>query len=152
PYGELELTSPDGQMVHHLDWRTDEPVALLRNIMRKTAPNPGVMTGPGTNSYLVGDPASGYIAIDPGPNDPEHLERIWRPAGGDIRMIVCTHSHPDHSPGARPLQALCAKPPPILGLPSAPTARPASEFTPDRSLADGERLVLHGPGADHTLL
>ena len=35
--------------------------------MRLTAPNPGVMTGPGTNSYLVGDALSGYIAIDPGP-------------------------------------------------------------------------------------
>ena len=38
---------------------------------------------------------------------PEHIERLWRAAGGDIRMIVCTHSHADHSPGARPLQALC---------------------------------------------
>ena len=67
---------------------------------------------------------------------PSTCERLWRAAGGDIRMIVCTHSHADHSPGARPLQALCAAKPPILGLPSAPTARPASEFTPDRALAD----------------
>jgi glyoxylase-like metal-dependent hydrolase (beta-lactamase superfamily II) len=119
--------------------------------MRITAPNPGVMTGPGTNSYLVGDPATGYIAIDPGPHEPEHLERIWRAAGGDIRMIVCTHSHADHSPGAKPLQALCKTPPPILGLPSAKTARPASEFTPDRALVDGEELVLEGDGPRHTL-
>ncbi len=69
------------------------------------------MTGPGTNSYLVGDPATGYIAIDPGPADPEHLERLWRAAGGDIRMIVCTHSHPDHSPGAAPLQAMVERRP-----------------------------------------
>jgi glyoxylase-like metal-dependent hydrolase (beta-lactamase superfamily II) len=109
------------------------------------------MTGPGTNSYLVGDPATGYAAIDPGPNEPEHLERLWRAAGGDIRMIVCTHSHPDHSPGARPLQALCSGKPPILGLPSAPTARAASEFTPDRALADGEELALEGGGLRHTL-
>ena len=71
-------------------------------------------------------------------------------------MIVCTHSHPDHSPGARPLQALCEPRPPILGLPSAPTARKASEFTPDRTLADRERLVLtavdpQGGGYTHTL-
>jgi glyoxylase-like metal-dependent hydrolase (beta-lactamase superfamily II)/8-oxo-dGTP pyrophosphatase MutT (NUDIX family) len=150
-YGELELVSPDGQMVHHLDWRCDQAVPLLRNVMRITAPNPGVMTGPGTNSYLVGDPATGYIAIDPGPHEPEHLERIWRAAGGDIRMIVCTHSHADHSPGAKPLQALCKTSPPILGLPSAKTARPASEFTPDRALADGEQLVLEGGGLRHTL-
>jgi recombination protein RecT len=109
------------------------------------------MTGPGTNSYLVGDPATGYIAIDPGPHEPEHLARIWRAAGGDIRMIVCTHSHADHSPGAKPLQALGKTPPPILGLPSAKTARPASEFAPDRALADGEQLALEGGGLRHTL-
>jgi glyoxylase-like metal-dependent hydrolase (beta-lactamase superfamily II)/8-oxo-dGTP pyrophosphatase MutT (NUDIX family) len=151
PYGELALVCPDGQMLHHLDWRCDQPVPLLKNLTRLTAPNPGVMTGPGTNSYLVGDPATGYIAIDPGPHDDEHLQRLWRSAGGDIRMIVCTHSHPDHSPGARPLQALCAGKPPILGLPSATTARPASEFLPDRVLADGEQLALEGGGLTHTL-
>jgi recombination protein RecT len=151
PYGELALVCPDGQIVHPLDWQTERPVPLLRNVQRLTAPNPGVMTGPGTNSYLVGDPATGYIAIDPGPNEPEHLERLWRAAGGDIRWIVCTHSHPDHSPGARPLQALCDPRPPILGLPSAPTARPASEFMPDRTLHDGEVLVLEGGGVRHSL-
>ena len=150
-YGELALVSPDGQIVHHLDWQSNHPVTLLKNVMRLTAPNPGAMTGPGTNSYLVGDPATGYIAIDPGPNEPEHLERLWRAAGGDIRIIICTHSHPDHSPGARPLQALCSGKPPILGLPSAPTARAASEFTPDRALADGEEVVLEGGGLHHTL-
>ena len=59
PYGELELVSPDGQIVHELAWQTDRPVPLLRNVQRLTAPNPGVMTGPGTNSDLVGDPATG---------------------------------------------------------------------------------------------
>ena len=155
PYGELALTSPDGQMVHSLDWQTAQPVALLKNLMRLTAPNPGVMTGPGTNSYLVGDPATGYIAIDPGPADPDHLARLWRAAGGNIRMIVCTHSHPDHSPGALPLQALCANKPPILGLPSALTARAASTFTPDRALRNQELLALTGKGSEgeitHTL-
>ncbi len=143
-YGELQLVSPDGQIVHHLDWRTGEPVALLRNLMRLTAPNPGAMTGPGTNSYLVGDPASGYIVIDPGPADTAHIERLWRAAGGNIRMIVCTHSHPDHAPGARPLQAMCTPRPPILGLPSATTARAASAFVPDQALADGQILRLGG--------
>jgi recombination protein RecT len=151
PYGELALVSPDGHIVHRLDWRYDEPVPLLKNVMRLTAPNPGFMTGPGTNSYLVGDPDSGYVAIDPGPAEPEHIDRIWRAAGGDIRLIVCTHSHPDHSPGARPLQALCSTKPPILGLPSAATARPYSEFRPDRALQDGETLVLEGGGRRHSL-
>ena len=159
PYGELALVCPDGQIVHPLDWQTERPVPLLRNVMRLTAPNPGVMTGPGTNSYLVGDPATGFIAIDPGPADTEHLDKLWRAAGGDIRMIVCTHSHPDHSPGAAPLQALCMQagkpPPPILGLPSAPTARAASQFTPDRVLQNNELLRLYGSAGEakitHTL-
>ena len=145
-FGELELVSPDGQLVHHLDWGTNAPVRLLKNVIRLTAPNPGAMTGPGTNSYLVGDPHTGYIAIDPGPNEPEHIERLWQAAGGDIRMIVCTHSHPDHSPGAKPLQALCAHAPhgkpAILGLPSAPTANEYSQFTPDKTLQNKELLTV----------
>jgi recombination protein RecT len=159
PFGELALVCPDGQIAHALDWQSERPVQLLKNVQRLTAPNPGVMTGPGTNSYLVGDPATGYIAIDPGPADAEHLERLWRAAGGDIRMIVCTHSHPDHSPGAAPLQQMCQRAgraaPPILGLPSAPTARADSQFTPDRSLSNDERLTLTGKGLEgeitHTL-
>ena len=166
PYGELALTSPDGQIVHHLDWQSDHPVALLKNVLRLTAPNPGVMTGPGTNTYWVGDPQSGYIVIDPGPADPDHLDKIWRATSGQIRMIVCTHSHPDHSPGAKPLQALCKDSalgvPPVLGLPSASTANAQSQFTPDRALAHQEVLkvgehslkVLHTPGhaANHLCL
>ena len=151
PYGELAMVSPDGQIVHHLDWQSERPVPLLKNVQRLTAPNPGVMTGPGTNSYLVGDPNTGFIVIDPGPADPAHLERLWRAAGGHIRSIVCTHSHPDHSPGAAPLQALCKNPPPILGLASHATARAHSRFTPDRELQDGERLVLGAGGVTHTL-
>ncbi|MEZ5632032.1 MAG: MBL fold metallo-hydrolase [Burkholderiaceae bacterium] len=152
PYGELELVCPDGQMLHALDWQSEAPVALLKNVQRLTAPNAGFMTGPGTNSYLVGDPDTGYVAIDPGPADAEHLERLWRAAGGQIKAIVCTHSHPDHSPGAKPLQAMCADPkPPILGLPSAPTARAASEFTPDRLLQDNELVALYSSRPGHEI-
>jgi len=156
PYGELALVCPDGQIAHNLDWQCEQPVPLLKNLQRLTAPNPGVMTGPGTNSYLVGDPHTGYMAIDPGPADPAHLDRLWRAAGGDIRLIVCTHSHPDHSPGARPLQAMCQPQPPILGLPSAPTARENSRFSPDRSLQNSELLTLTRQGLEadltHTLM
>lgn len=152
PYGELELVCPDGQMLHALDWQSEAPVALLKNVQRLTAPNAGFMTGPGTNSYLVGDPDTGYVAIDPGPADAEHLERLWRAAGGQIKAIVCTHSHPDHSPGAKPLQAMCADPkPPILGLPSAPTARAASAFTPDLPLQNNELVALHSSRPGHEI-
>ncbi|WP_418127621.1 MBL fold metallo-hydrolase [Variovorax sp. KK3] len=152
PFGELAMVCPDGQIVHELGWQSEAPVALLKNLRRLTAPNPGAMTGPGTNSYIVGDAASGYIVIDPGPNDPAHIERLHQATSGDIRQIVCTHSHADHSPGAAPLQALCASKPPIFGLASLPTARPASYFVPERALQDGERLQLKDDqGNTHTL-
>ncbi|MGI4779644.1 MAG: MBL fold metallo-hydrolase [Janthinobacterium lividum] len=153
PFGELALVCPDGQILHALDWQSERPVALLRNLRRLTAPNAGPMTGPGTNSYIVGDASTGFIVIDPGPRDDVHTARLLEATGGDIRAIVCTHSHADHSPGAAPLQALCPGRPPILGLPSAPTARPASHFVPDRALDDGERLVLQDEGGSttHTL-
>jgi len=182
------MASPDQPRVEAdpQPWQHLQPVALTRNVMRLTAPNPGMMTGPGTNSYVVGDVHSGYIVIDPGPNEPEHIARLYQATGGDIRMIVCTHSHSDHSPGALPLQALCAEKfeqsvraelveappstlrqaqdrpssgrtaiPPILGLPSAPTARPGSHFVPDRVLQNNELLTLVNKGLQpdfsHTL-
>jgi recombination protein RecT len=155
PFGELELVCPDGQIEHTLDWQHERPVQLLHHLWRLTAPNGGVMTGPGTNSYITGSAAAGYIVVDPGPNDSDHLARLLALTGGHVQAIVCTHSHPDHAPGARPLAQACAERigalPPILGLPSAPTSRPHSEFVPDRSLADGERLHLADPEHPITL-
>ena len=151
PYGELALTSPDGQLVHSLDWQCEQAVPLLKNVMRLTAPNPGMMTGPGTNSYIVGTAETGYIVIDPGPDDAAHIGRLYAATGGRIEAIVCTHSHPDHSPGAWPLQALCAHRPEVLGLPSAATARADSRFTPDRSLLNQELLTLTHEAQKHSL-
>jgi glyoxylase-like metal-dependent hydrolase (beta-lactamase superfamily II)/8-oxo-dGTP pyrophosphatase MutT (NUDIX family) len=154
PYGELALTCRDGQIVHHLDWQTNQPVRLLQHVQRLTAPNPSVMTGPGTNSYLVGDADSGFIVIDPGPPDADHVQRLWDITQGRIQAIVCTHSHPDHSPGAALLQTLCAQhgvQVHILGMASLPTARAHSDFVPDRELKDGERLVLQSVEHSHSL-
>ncbi len=150
PFGELALVCPDGQILHQLDWQHEQPVRLLQHVQRLTASNPGVMTGPGTNTYIVGTAATGYIVIDPGPYEnthkgalgPAHVQRLIDATGGDIRAIVCTHSHADHSPAAQPLQALCANKPPILGLPSAPTANAQAQFTPDRVLQNKELLTL----------
>ena len=155
PFGELALTSRDGQIVHRLDWQTLEPVRLLKHVQRLTAPNPSIMTGPGTNSYLIGEDGCGYFVIDPGPADPQHVQRIWDATKGEIKAIVCTHSHPDHSPGAALLKSLCQSHSvdvPIMGMASQPTAREHSQFVPDRELSHGERIVLQGPEDSHTLL
>jgi glyoxylase-like metal-dependent hydrolase (beta-lactamase superfamily II) len=70
-------------------------------VRRIVAPNPGVMTGPGTNTYLVGHEQ--VAVVDPGPDDPAHVEAILREGAGRIRWIVATHTHEDHSPAALPL-------------------------------------------------
>jgi glyoxylase-like metal-dependent hydrolase (beta-lactamase superfamily II) len=77
--------------------------ALSPLVRRIVAPNPGLMTGPGTNTYLVG--IDEIAVIDPGPEDDEHLEAITGCGGDRIRWVVCTHTHPDHSPGAAALKA-----------------------------------------------
>jgi glyoxylase-like metal-dependent hydrolase (beta-lactamase superfamily II)/8-oxo-dGTP pyrophosphatase MutT (NUDIX family) len=151
-YGELELTSPDGQVAHHLDWQSEKPVRLLTGLWRLTAGNPGRMTGPGTNTYILGDSDAGFLVIDPGPPLQEHIDRIAALVGKQLKLILCTHSHPDHSPGAPMLQALTGAP--ILGRPSADTAEAHSFFRPDRTLVDGQVLdvgdmtlrVIHTPG------
>ncbi|MFO1197061.1 MAG: MBL fold metallo-hydrolase [Burkholderiaceae bacterium] len=138
-YGELELVCPDGRVAHTLDWQHERAVPLLKNVRRLTAPNPGRMTGPGTNTFIVGEPGA-YAVIDPGPDDPAHIARIVEIVGRDLKFIVCTHAHPDHAPGAAPLKAATGAP--ILGAPSGPHFRSEWQFTPDRTLAHGERLVV----------
>ena len=76
--------------------------ALSPMVRRVLAPNPGVMTGPGTNTYLVG--IDEVAVIDPGIDDAGHLDAIVGCGGDRIRWILCTHSYPDHSPGAAGLK------------------------------------------------
>lgn len=156
PFGELELVSPDGSYVEHsLDWQSERVVPLLRHVHRLTAPNAGRMTGPGTNTYMVGAPGD-WLVIDPGPDDPAHIDRIAAFVGDGLKTIVCTHAHPDHAPGAAPLQQRTGAR--IVGRPSGPHFNPAWAFRPDETLEDGARLrvgdsalrVLHTPGhAEH---
>jgi glyoxylase-like metal-dependent hydrolase (beta-lactamase superfamily II) len=72
------------------------PFRLNSRVRRIVAPNPGAMTGAGTNTYLLGDEQ--IAVLDPGPDIPEHIEAILAAGGDKIRWIVCTHTHPDHSP------------------------------------------------------
>ena len=72
--------------------------ALSPMVRRIVAENPGMMTGPGTNTYLVG--IDEIAVIDPGPGDASHLDAIAGCGGDRIRWILLTHTHEDHSPGA----------------------------------------------------
>jgi glyoxylase-like metal-dependent hydrolase (beta-lactamase superfamily II) len=74
-------------------------------IQRVLAPNPGPMTGTGTNTYLVGDGSGQLAVIDPGPEDAQHLAAILSAARplGSITSVLVTHRHGDHLPLAGPL-------------------------------------------------
>ena len=64
------------------------------------------MTLDGTNTWIVGDPAvTAPVVIDPGPDDPAHLDAVLAAAGGRIAVILLTHRHADHSAGAARLAA-----------------------------------------------
>lgn len=117
-----------------------ELVRLADRVARLTAPNPGMMTGPGTNSYLLG--ADELAVLDPGPAIPGHIEALLAAAGGRLRWILVTHTHTDHSPAAAELARRTGAE--LVGLPPPPGQYQDATFRPQRVLRDGE--VLSGPG------
>ena len=72
--------------------------SLSARVRRIVAPNPGPMTGPGTNTYVVGK--TDLVVVDPGPAEPSHVAAILDCVGDQLKFIACTHTHPDHSPAA----------------------------------------------------
>ena len=126
------------------------PFRLNSRVRRLVAPNPGVMTGPGTNTYLLGDDE--VAVLDPGPAIPQHVDAILKAGEGRIRWIVCTHTHPDHSPAwqavaeATGAEAIGASP--ADDMFQDDTFRPARELQHDDVLATPEFTLraVHTPG------
>ncbi|HTV98161.1 MAG TPA: MBL fold metallo-hydrolase [Steroidobacteraceae bacterium] len=125
-------------------------VSLAPGVRRLRAPNAGLMTGSGTNTYLLGDRE--VAVLDPGPDDGTHLRNILAQAGGQIRYVVATHTHRDHSPLAAALKrATGAR---LIGLPPPADGRQDEGFRPDIQPRDGETLdlgevsllAIHTPG------
>jgi len=128
----------------------DVPFRLNQRVRRLVAPNPGVMTGPGTNTYLLGD--ENVAVLDPGPAIPAHIDAILQTAGDNIRWIVCTHTHPDHSPAWQAVaEATGAE---VIGALPADDMFQDDTFTPGSDLQHDDVLetpeftlrAVHTPG------
>jgi glyoxylase-like metal-dependent hydrolase (beta-lactamase superfamily II) len=125
------------------------PHRLDERVTRLIAPNGGTMTGPGTNTYLVG--TRELMVIDPGPDDESHMQAILASAAGRIRWILCTHTHFDHAPGAAKLKALTGVP--VCAM-LAPRTDHDFQLSVDRVLEDGDSVecgdevmrAIHTPG------
>lgn len=123
---------------------------LSPRVRRLVAPNPGMMTGPGTNTYLVGERE--IAVIDPGPAMQQHVDAILAAAGDRLRFILVTHTHTDHSPATAALaQKSGAK---IIGRPAPRGEHQDAGFSPDRVPEEGDTIngdgfalrALHTPG------
>ncbi|CAD5374878.1 NUDIX hydrolase [Rubrivivax sp. A210] len=144
PYAEIARLDPEGRGDVSCELRPGAPVRLSPTILRLTAPNPGPMTGPGTNSYLVGAPGA-WTVIDPGPLSESHLQALLAAGAGGITRILVTHTHRDHSPGAAALAQVTGAP--VLGRIARHPQWQEEGFAPTIELQGGERLPL--PGGAH---
>ncbi|MSP03070.1 MAG: MBL fold metallo-hydrolase [Acetobacteraceae bacterium] len=117
---------------------------ILPGISRIVANNPGPMTYHGTNTYLI-ETAQGLVVLDPGPEDhPEHVEAIMRHTGGQIALILVSHTHHDHVGAVAALKEKTSAPTvgfKVSGLDS---------FDADIRLNDGDTVAgmvaIHTPG------
>lgn len=132
-----------------MDAPTGQSIELTPLVRRVLAPNPSAFTYTGTQTYLIGRDT--IAVIDPGPDDPAHLEALKAAIGSDsVSAILCTHTHRDHSPAAVPLNAMTGAPiigcAPLVLDDAGPRADAAFDrsYKPDRALADGE--TVEGPG------
>lgn len=127
----------------------EKVVQISPLIRRITAGNGSVFTGPGTNTYLVGN--EDVTVIDPGPAMEEHIDAILG-ASKNIKQILVTHTHPDHSPGVRLLKKQLDVP--AYGMLTKSSKNQDTTFSPERILHDGEIFdegdfsleVVHTPG------
>ena len=145
--------------------RYGEVVTIAPGIRRVTAQNPSPFTFYGTNTFLVGERDA--VVIDPGPDDPAHVEAVLRALdGARVARILVTHSHSDHC-GAVPLLKQRTGAPVLAAAPPGSThaggvsldAASARGFAPDIALADAallegdgyrfEAIATPGHAADH---
>jgi len=140
PYHEIHWSDPAETGTTCFVIQPGIPKRLDKYVMRLTAPNPGMMTGPGTNTYLVGEDE--LAVIDPGPALEAHVAKILEIAAGRIRWIFTTHTHLDHSPAVAALKAATGAR--VFGRPAPEGTSQDRGFAPDHAPADGERFGIGG--------
>jgi glyoxylase-like metal-dependent hydrolase (beta-lactamase superfamily II) len=118
-------------------------------VRRLVANNAGYMTGPGTNTYILG--CDRFAVIDPGPIAEAHVERLLQETSGRIDVVLVTHTHLDHSPAAAAIVERTGAQ--LLGR-TADGGRQDNTFRPSRFLSDGDIVdidgsplrIIHTPG------
>ena len=126
-----------------MNWHPGRRCSCHHALWRVTAPNGSMMTGPGTNTYLLGGgPTNEWAVIDPGPAMAEHVQAIVDGAPGAIRWIFVTHTHKDHSPAAAALKARTGAQ--LLGMAPLHAEWQDTGFVPDVPLRGGEVFELPG--------
>ena len=149
-WAELGRIDPAGHGGESYDIVPDRAVRLSARVIRVSADNGSAMTGPGTNTYLVGGPdATRWSVIDPGPAIAAHVDAIVAAAPGPIDRILVTHTHKDHSPATLMLQERTKAT--VFGL--APRHREWQDdtFAADITLHGGERIAV-GPSTHLTVI
>jgi glyoxylase-like metal-dependent hydrolase (beta-lactamase superfamily II) len=112
---------------------------LAPGVRRLVAPNPSMMTGPGTNTYLFGNEE--VAVLDPGPIIESHLQAIIDLAAAPIRSVIVTRTHPHHSPAAVELARKSGAE--LIGRPPPPDCQHQDRtFEPDRDPADGDLISI----------
>ena len=150
-YDELGRLDPAGLGTASYELTPGVAVRLSPRLIRVTANNGNMMTGPGTNTYLVGGGETNeWAVIDPGPPDDAHVDAILAAAPGAIRWIFVTHTHKDHSPATVALKARTGAQ--VHGRIADHPQWQDLSFAPDTQLQGGERFTLPGPGGEASTL
>jgi glyoxylase-like metal-dependent hydrolase (beta-lactamase superfamily II)/8-oxo-dGTP pyrophosphatase MutT (NUDIX family) len=118
-------------------------IDLSPRVRRVTAPNGDYMTGAGTNSYFIGGGANNeWALLDPGPDDPAHVQALLAALPGTLKWIFVTHTHKDHSPAARALKAATGAT--LIGMRAAHSEFQDTGFQPEVVPHDGAVFELPG--------
>ena len=153
-FAEIGRLDPTGRGGSSAALQPGAAVWLSPGVLRITADNGSLMTGPGTNSYFIGAQGGNeWALLDAGPADATHLQALRHNAPGPVTRLLVTHTHKDHSPAVSALREHFAAR--TFGRVADHVEWQDPSFVPDDVLGDGDRVrvapgttlrVIHTPG------